>query len=123
MKKVFLSSEKSTAPLSGAVEVNGFLYVSGQIHIDKEGNVRGETIKERFDLTISNIQRILEEADLTLKDVIRVQLYLTDIGELPTLNQVYGKYFQHPFPARTAIGVQTLPLGASLEIDIIAHRE
>ncbi len=122
MKKVYGSSEKTTAPLSAAQEANGLVFVSGQIHLNSAGKLEGSTIEEKFDLVIANVKRILKEAGLTLADVIRVQLYLTDLWQLPALNKVYTNYFQHPLPARTAIGVAALPLGASLEMDVIAAR-
>jgi len=123
MKKVYKSSEKTNAPLSGAWEANGFVFVSGQIHINSKGQLEGDTIEEKFDVIISNVKKILDEAGLGLNDVIRVQLYLTDLKELLSLNKVYSNYFQHPLPARTAIGVSSLPLGASLEVDVIAARK
>jgi 2-iminobutanoate/2-iminopropanoate deaminase len=123
MKKAFLSSELSGAPLSGAYEAHGLVFVSGQIHRNASQELSGDTIEEKFDLTIENIKKILDEAGLTLDNVIRVQLYLTDLGELPRLNQVYPNYFRHPLPARTAIGVRALPLGASFEMDVIAVRD
>ncbi len=122
MKKVHLSSEQTGAPLSGAYEVNGLVFVSGQIHADKEWNLQGETIEEKFEVVISNVKRVLTEADLTLADIVNIKLYLTDLSELPELNKVYGNYFQHPMPTRTAMGVAALPLGASLEIDVIASK-
>ncbi len=123
MKKVYLSSETSGAPLSGAVEVGDLVFVSGQIHADENWKLIGTTIEEKFDATIKRIEKILSEANLKLADVIRVHLYLTNLAELPALNKVYGNYFSHPLPARTAVGVQSLPLGATLEIDIVAARK
>jgi 2-iminobutanoate/2-iminopropanoate deaminase len=121
MKKVYMSSEKTGAPLSGAVEADGLVFVSGQIHM-KEGQLQGETIKEQFELVINNVARILGEAGLTLNDVVKVQLFLTDLSQLPALNKVYGNYFKQPLPARTAIGVTALPLNAKLEVDVVACR-
>ncbi|MDA1061253.1 MAG: RidA family protein [bacterium] len=121
MKKVYIPSDTTNAPLSGAVEINGLVYVSGQIHI-KDGKLEGTTIEEKLEITIQNIKNVLKEAGLTLENVIRVQLYLTDLTQLPALNKVYPNYFSHPLPARTAIGVTALPLGANLEIDVIASR-
>lgn len=123
MKKVYIPSEISGAPLSGAIEVGDLVFVSGQIHADENWKLVGTTIEERFDATIKRIEKILNEANLKLADVIRVHLYLTDLAELPALNKVYGNYFSHPLPARTAVGVQSLPLGATLEIDVIAARK
>ena len=121
--KIYSSSEKTGSPLSGAYEVNGLVFVSGQVHLNKDKKLEGETIEEQFEIAIGNVQAILQEAELTLKNVIRVQLYLTDLTQLPSLNQIYPKYFDQPLPARTAIGVAALPVGASIEIDVVASRE
>jgi len=122
MKKVYGSSESSTALLSAAWEVNGLVFVSGQIHADKEWNLLGSTIEERFRAAMSNVERILAEAGLTVADIVHLRLFLTDLGELPALNEIYKNYFKHPLPARTAVGVARLPLGATLEIEAIAAR-
>lgn len=121
MKKVYRTSEITGAPLSGAVEINGLLFVSGQIHMEN-GQLKGNSTEEKFEIAINNIKKILEEAELTLADVVKVQLYLTDLNELPALNKIYGNHFLQPLPARTAIGVTNLPLNASLEIDVVASR-
>lgn len=122
MKKVYLSSETTNAPLSGAYEVNGIVFVSGQIHADTDWKLQGETIDEKLEVALSNVRRVLKEAGLTLKDVIQVKIYVTNIDDLPALNAAYKTYFEHPLPARTAIAVSALPLGASLELEVIAAR-
>jgi 2-iminobutanoate/2-iminopropanoate deaminase len=121
MKKYYRSSELTKAPLSGAVEVGGLVFVSGQIHM-QEGALVGDNIQEKFDQVMKNIEDILAEAGLTKDDIIRVHLYHTDLSELKELNEIYIKIFKHPLPVRTAIGVVSLPLGASLEMDVIATR-
>jgi 2-iminobutanoate/2-iminopropanoate deaminase len=78
MKSVFLSSEETNAPLSGAIEINGLVYISGQIPF-ANGKLEGDTIEERLDVVMSNIKRILAEAKLSLEDVVRIQLYLTRV--------------------------------------------
>ena len=122
MKKVYGSSETSGAPLSSAWEVDGLVIVSGQIHADEDWNLIGESIEERFMATMKRIEGILVEAGLDKKDIIQIRIYLTDISELPALNEVYKTYFEHPFPARTALGVSALPLGATLEIEAVAAK-
>lgn len=123
MKQVYFPSHETGAPLSGAYEVNGIMYISGQIHADEAWNLVGTTIEEKFLATMQRIQAILEQAGLTKNDVVRVNIYVTNIQDLPALNEEYKKYFNEvPMPARTAIGVAALPLGASLEIDVIAAR-
>ena len=122
MRKVYKSSEEMTTPFSGAHEANGFVFVSGQIHTDVSGVLVGDNIEERFEIVVLNVKKILKEAELTLENVISVKLYLVNLDLLPNLNKVYVKHFKHPFPARTAIEVTGLPLGASIEMDVIATR-
>lgn len=122
MKKVHLSSKTTGVPLSGAYEVNGLVFVSGQIHADTEWNLQGETIEEKFEVVMANVKRVLAEADLTLADIVNIKLYLTNLNELSALNKVYGDYFQHPMPTRTAMSVVALPLDASLEVDVVASK-
>jgi len=95
MKKYHISSEVSGAPLSGAVEANGFVYVSGQIHADQDWNVIGTSIEEKFEITMGRIENILAEAGLTKDNIIRVHIYMTDLRELPQLNTRYTEYFTH----------------------------
>jgi reactive intermediate/imine deaminase len=91
-----------------------------RIHADKDWNVLGETVAEKFNLAINNVKNVLTEAGLNLDDVVKVNLALTDLKDLPEINKVYGDYFNHPMPARAAIGVKELPLGATLEIEVVA---
>ena len=123
MKKYHGSSEETGAFLSKAVEVNGLVYLSGQVHADADLSLHGETIEDKFLYTMERIEENLAQANLTKDDIIRLQIYIVDIAELPALNAEYAKYFNHPMPARTAVSVKALPLGADLEIDVIAARE
>lgn len=120
MKKVYGSSETSGAPLSSAWQVGDTLFLSGQIHADKDWNLVGESIEDRFRAAMANVESLLAGAGYSKEDIVHVRLYLTDLVELPALNAAYKQYFEHPFPARTALGVSKLPLGATLEVDVIA---
>ena len=122
MKKVHGSSETTGAPLSSAWEVGDLVIVSGQIHADENWKLVGDTIEECFVATMKRIESILNEAGLGKKDIVQIRIYLTDLSELPAFNEVYKTYFEHPFPARTALGVSALPLGATLEIEAVASR-
>ncbi len=122
MKTYHGSSEDKGGFLTTAVEVNGLVYFSGQVHCDSDLNLHGETIEEKFLYTMQEIEKNLVVANLTKADIIRLTIYVTDVKELPALNAEYAKYFEHPMPARTAVGVASLPLGADIEIDIIAAR-
>lgn len=109
-------------PFSQAVEVGGFLYVSGQVGQDPatgkvvEGGIVAET--ERI---FQNLGAVLKAAGRSFDDVARAGVYLTSMGDFVAMNGIYAKYFSQPFPARTTIGVATLPLGACVEIDLVVE--
>lgn len=123
MKKAITSDLAAAAPtLSQAIEANGLVFVSGQIHCDAEWKLVGETVEEKVAAIFQNIRSILEAADLTLDDIVKVTIYVTDMAQMPELNQHYPSYFTSPLPAREAICVKELPLGATIEISVIAAR-
>jgi 2-iminobutanoate/2-iminopropanoate deaminase len=107
-------------PFSHAIEVGGFLYVSGQVGQDPgtgrvvEGGVVAET--ERV---LRNLSAVLQAAGRSFDQVARAAVYLTNINDFAAMNGVYARYFSQPFPARTTIGVAALPLGACVEIDLV----
>ena len=107
-------------PFSQAIEVGGFLYVSGQVGQDPatgkvvEGGIVAET--ERI---FQNLSAVLEAAGKSFDDVVRAGVYLTNMSDYLAFNGIYARHFSPPFPARTAIGVAVLPLGACVEIDLV----
>jgi 2-iminobutanoate/2-iminopropanoate deaminase len=78
-------------------------------------------VEAQAEQIFANIGAVLQATGKTFADVLRVGVYLTDMGDFSIMNKVYGRYFDTPFPARTAIAVSALPLGAALEIDLIAR--
>lgn len=123
MIKTIKSSEETGAPLSQGKIVNGIFFVSGQVHLNYETKkLEGESLKEKFELTVKNIEDILRLENYSLSDVVSVKIFLTDISELPELNKYYLERFSHPLPTRAAVAVSALPLGASLEIECIAAK-
>ena len=110
-------------PYSPAVRAGDFLYVSGQIPVDPETNqpVLGD-IQQETRQVLSNIERILVGCGATRADVVKTQVYLTDVKEFAKMNEVYAAFFGDAKPARTTIGVAALPLpGAKIEIDVVAY--
>ena len=107
-------------PFTQAIEVGGFLYLSGQVGQDPatgklvEGGIVAET--ERV---FQNLSAVLKAAGKSFDHVARAGVYLTSISDFAAMNGIYAKYFSQPFPARTTIGVAALPLGACVEIDLI----
>jgi 2-iminobutanoate/2-iminopropanoate deaminase len=111
-------------PYSQAVEVNGFVYCSGQLPIEPAtGSFPLGGIKEQTRQSLENVQAILKEAGLELKDVVKTTVLLANIADFAAMNEVYTEMFFAPFPARSAFAVRDLPKGALVEIECIAARE
>jgi 2-iminobutanoate/2-iminopropanoate deaminase len=96
------------------------LLVSGQVGVDRTTGrlVQGGTVAQA-EAALHNLLRIVEASGRTESDVLRVQLYLTDMDDLPAVNELYARTFSAPYPARTTIGVAALPGGASFEVDAV----
>lgn len=110
-------------PYSQAIEVNGFVYASGQLPIDPATGAFPEGgVKEQTRQSILNVKAILEEAGLALSNVVKTTVYLADMGDFAAMNEVYSQFFAHPFPARSAIAVKALPKGALVEVEVVAAR-
>lgn len=108
-------------PYSQAIEVNGFVYTSGQLPIDPAtGEFAGSDIKSQAEQSLKNVKAILEEAGLTMKNVVKTTVFLADIADFAAMNEVYSTYFSEPYPARSAVAVKTLPKGALVEIECVA---
>lgn len=110
-------------PYSQAIEVNGFVYASGQLPIDPATGAFPEGgVKEQTKQSILNVKAILEEAGLALSNVVKTTVYLADMGDFAAMNEVYSQFFAQPFPARSAIAVKALPKGALVEVEVVAAR-
>lgn len=112
----------SVGPYSHAVEAAGLLFLSGQTPIDPAtGQLVTGSIGEQTAQCLRNLFKVLETAKLTPDDVVNVQVYLTDMKDFAAMNEVYVSHFATPFPARTTIGVASLPYGARIEIGLVAQ--
>lgn len=110
-------------PYSQAIEVNGFVYASGQLPIDPAtGAFPDGGVKEQTRQSLLNVKSILEEAGLALSNVVKTTVYLADMGDFAAMNEVYSQFFAQPFPARSAIAVKALPKGALVEVEVVAAR-
>lgn len=110
-------------PYSQAIEVNGFVYASGQLPIDPATGAFPEGgVKEHTRQSLLNVKAILGEAGLTLSNVVKTTVYLADMGDFAAMNEVYSQFFAQPFPARSAIAVKALPKGALVEVEVVAAR-
>lgn len=125
MKKVIATNNAPAAigPYSQAIEVNGFLYISGQIPVDPStGEFVPGGIKEQTAQSFRNIKAILAEAGLTIDNVVKTTVLLADIADFAAMNEVYATQFEGAFPARSAFAAKALPKGALVEIEVISAR-
>ncbi|MFA6950706.1 MAG: RidA family protein [Lentimicrobiaceae bacterium] len=123
MKKVIFTEHapKAVGPYSQAIEKNGTLYISGQVPIDPATNkiVEGG-ISEQTERVMKNIAAILQAAGYEFSDVVKCTCLLSDMANFGIVNEIYGRSFTQNPPARAAFGVVKLPLGALIEIEVIA---
>ena len=121
MRKIY--TEKAPAavgPYSQAVEINGLVYTSGQIALDPAtGEMVGTTIEEQAEQVMKNLAAVLEAAGTGPENAVKTLCFLTDMNDFAVFNAVYARYFTEK-PARSCVGVQSLPKGAVCEVEVIA---
>ena len=109
-------------PYSQAIQAGEFVYTSGQLGLDPETGAFPEGgIKEQTRQSLSNVKAILEEAGLSMANVVKTTVFLADIGDFSEMNSVYAEFFQEPYPARSAVAAKTLPKNALVEIEVVAR--
>lgn len=108
-------------PYNQAIQMNGFLFISGQICIDPAtGELRKKDLQEETHQVMHNLKAILQEAGLHFNNVVKTTIFLTDMNRFAEINEIYGKYFQGNFPARETVQVSALPKFVNVEISMIA---
>ena len=110
----------SIAPLSAAYRANGFLFTSGQLAFDEAGKLHTGDIVEQTRLCLENIQRLLVLEGLSLHDVVKVTIWLTDAADFGGFNAAYSDFFQEHRPARSTVRSDLMLPGANVEIEAIA---
>jgi 2-iminobutanoate/2-iminopropanoate deaminase len=114
---------KAIGPYSQAIWAGDLLYCSGQTPIDPAtGQLVTGDVTVQTQRVFDNLQAVVESAGLTMHDVIKCNVYLTDMANFPAMNAAYMTRFDAPFPARTTVAVAGLPLGAQVEIELVAKR-
>lgn len=108
------------SPHSQAIVANNFVFTQGSICLTPEGKLLEGTTEEQVHQIMKNLQAILEAAGATFADVVKTTIYMTDMSLYGEINKVYASYFSDPYPAREAVCVKELPLGAQVEISMIA---
>jgi 2-iminobutanoate/2-iminopropanoate deaminase len=123
MSKTAITSPELTPPVgpfSQAIQVDGFLFFSGQVAQDPTtGKVVEGGIVPETERVFQNLSAVLKAAGKSFDDVVRAGVFLTSMSDFAAMNGIYAKYFSQPFPARTTIGAASLPLGACVEIDLV----
>jgi 2-iminobutanoate/2-iminopropanoate deaminase len=107
-------------PYSQAVKVNGFLYTSGQIALELNGEMVENDIKKQTRKIFSNLEAILKDSHLSFEDVIKINIYLTDMNDFGVVNVIMAEVFGDHKPVRSTVEVSGLPKNAMIEMDIIA---
>lgn len=121
MSKVIINTDKAPAAIgtySQAVKIGTTVYLSGQIPLEP-GTMEfvSEDFRQQAGQVFKNLSAVCEAAGGSLQDMVKVQIYLTDLGQFAIVNEVMASFFEAPYPARAAIGVRALPKGAQIEID------
>lgn len=114
------NAPKAIGPYSQAIEANGMIFVSGQIPVDPKTNEIKVDIKEAAHQSLTNMKNILIEAGSNMSKVIKVTIFLKNIEDFASVNEVYATYFERPYPARSCVAVKALPKDVVLEMEAIA---
>ena len=126
MKKVAIHTDQAPAasgPYTQALAVGPFVFVSGQIPLDPQGNlVKGDIVVQTCQV-IANLKAVLAAAGLALKDVVKTTVFLADLADFQEMNRAYAEFFPGHPPARSTVQVAGLPRGASIEIEAIAAKK
>lgn len=111
-------------PYSQGIRVGNMVFTSGQLPVDPstgefaEGGIEAQTRQ-----SLTNVQAVLEAADLTMSNVVKTTVFLSDMNDFAAMNGVYAEFFSEPYPARSAVAVKTLPKGAMVEIEAVASAD
>lgn len=114
---------KAIGPYSHGVWAGDLLFLSGQTPIDPAtGSLVEGDVADQTDQVFRNLEAVLSDAGLAMDDVVKTTVFLTTMADFPEMNAVYGRHFAEPFPARSTVAVAQLPLGARVEIELVAKR-
>jgi 2-iminobutanoate/2-iminopropanoate deaminase len=126
MKKIISTHEAPAAigPYSQAVRSGSFLFCSGQIPLDpKSGQIVSGDIAAQTRRALDNIAAVLRAEGLSFENIVKTTIFLTDLGDFQTVNEVYGSYFTQNPPARSTVQVAALPRSVNVEIEVVAVAE
>ncbi len=109
-------------PYSQGISAGEFVFASGQTPLRADGSLVTGGVTEQTEQCLANAREILLAAGVTMNDVVKVTVFMTDLGEFAAMNAVYAKHFKIPYPARSTVQVSALPKGAAVEIEVLAVR-
>jgi|TARA_X000000368_G_scaffold261732_1_gene207160 reactive intermediate/imine deaminase len=123
MSKEIISTKnapQAIGPYSQAVKTGNLMFISGQIPLNPEtGDLVSGSIEDEANQVLNNIKSICEAAGNSLEDIVKITIFLTDLDNFATVNEVMKEHFSEPYPARATIEVSGLPLGVNVEIEAI----
>jgi 2-iminobutanoate/2-iminopropanoate deaminase len=122
-KRIIHTTEAPAAigPYSQAIAIGSFVYTSGQIALDPaSGQLVNGDITQETERVLQNLSAVLAAAGVSLSNVVKTTIFLTDLGNFAAVNEVYGRFFGESSPARSTVGVHALPRGAAVEIEAVA---
>jgi 2-iminobutanoate/2-iminopropanoate deaminase len=125
MKKAVQSqyAPNPVGPYSQAIQQGPFLFCSGQVSIDPKTNeVLKGSVKEQTQLVMKNIEAVLAAGGMNFSHVVKTTIFLTDMNDFGSVNEVYSSYFKEPYPARSTVTVSALPKGVNVEIEVLAYK-
>ena len=117
------NAPSAIGPYSQAIQVGNLVYTSGQIPINPAtGAFPDGGIQAQARQSLNNVRAILEEAGLSMNNVVKTTVFLADMNDFAEVNSIYAEFFSEPYPARSAVAVKTLPKGALIEIEVVAYK-
>ncbi len=122
MPRTVINTENAPAAIgtySQAIKAGNTVYMSGQIPLDPKTMQLVEGFEAQTVQVFENLKAVAEAAGGSLKDIVKLNIFLTDLGNFATVNEIMSRYFEQPYPARAAIGIAALPKGAQVEMDAV----
>lgn len=111
---------KAVGPYSQAIVANGFVFAAGQIGTDPKTGVLADGVEAQAEQVLKNLAAVLKASGTSMENVVKATVFLADMNDFAKMNEIYGKHFKAPFPARSTVQVARLPRDAKIEIEVIA---
>lgn len=124
MQKVIATDKAPSAigPYSQAIEINGMVYTSGVIPVDPATGVIPEGVEAQANQAFSNLCNLVEASGAKVENIVKTTVFIKEMNDFGTINEIYKKYFKEPFPARSCVEVARLPKDVLLEVEAIAFK-